>query len=82
MECGELQPASRHIMWRFVGNVDRESLVFKTDELSIDEVTARAAKWRIDSLSTMIIAALILRRRQEARQGEAGAAMPDAICTF
>ena len=61
-----MQPASRHIMWRFVGNVDRESLVFKTDELSIDEVTARAAKW----CQAMIVAALILRRRQEVRQDE------------
>ena len=66
MECGELRPASRHIMWRFVGNVDRESLVFKTDELSIDEVTARAAKW----CQAMIVTALILRRRQEVRQDE------------
>ena len=40
-----------HIMWRFAGNDDRESLEFKTDELSVDEATARAAKWCIDSVS-------------------------------
>ena len=40
-----------YIMWRFAGNDDRESLEFKTDELSVDEATARAAKWCIDSVS-------------------------------
>ncbi len=34
LECGELQPASKHIMRRFVGNDDRESLVLKTEELA------------------------------------------------
>ena len=34
----------RHIAWRFAGNDDRESLEFKTDELSIDEAAARSAK--------------------------------------
>ena len=32
-------------------NDDRESLEFKADELSVDEATARAAKWCIDSVS-------------------------------
>merc|ERR1712056_53197 len=33
-----------YIMWRFAGNDDRESLEFKTDELSVDEAAAREAK--------------------------------------
>jgi elongation factor 3 len=36
-----------YIMWRFAGNDDRESLEFKTDELSVDEAAAREAKWCI-----------------------------------
>merc|ERR1711920_31115 len=38
----------QYIMWRFAGNDDKESLEFKTDDLSIDEESARAAKWCID----------------------------------
>ena len=34
LECGELQPSSKHIMWRFVGNDARESLVLKAEELA------------------------------------------------
>ena len=33
-----------YIMWRFTGNDDCEGLEFKTDELSVDEATARTAK--------------------------------------
>ena len=55
----------RHIMWRFAGNDVRKSLNFKTDELSINEATARSAKWCISSVSGMIIDALIPRRLQK-----------------
>ena len=40
-----------YVMWHFAGNDDRENLEFKTGELSMDEATARAAKWCIDSVS-------------------------------
>ena len=33
-----------YIMRRFAGNDDGKSLEFKTDELSVDEAAARAAK--------------------------------------
>ena len=48
----------------------------------MDEATTRAAKWRIDSVSAMIVAALTLKKRQEARQDETGAVVPDAIYTY
>merc|ERR1712093_729011 len=41
---------TQYIMWRFAGNDDKESLEFKSDKLSVDEETARAAKWCIDSV--------------------------------
>merc|ERR1711937_2954 len=40
-----------YIMWRFAGNDDKESLEFKSQELSVDEEAARAQKWCIDSSS-------------------------------
>merc|ERR1711862_338589 len=42
---------TQYIMWRFAGNDDKESLEFKSDELSVDEEVARAQKWCIDSTS-------------------------------
>merc|ERR1719343_940856 len=41
--------ATEYIMWRFAGNDDKESLEFKSTELSVDEEAARATKWCIDS---------------------------------
>merc|ERR1712072_877982 len=38
-------------MWRFAGNDDKESLEFKTSELSVDEEKARAQKWCTDSVT-------------------------------
>merc|ERR1711981_960831 len=35
---------TQYIMWRFAGNDDKESLEFKTTELSVDEESARAQK--------------------------------------
>merc|ERR1711990_779168 len=40
-----------YIMWRFAGNDDKESLEFKTDELSVDEAAARERPWCIDSVT-------------------------------
>merc|ERR1719502_1110992 len=41
----------QYIMWRFAGNDDRESLEFKSTELSVDEEKARKQKWCIDNTS-------------------------------
>merc|ERR1712134_90772 len=42
---------TQYLMWRFAGNDDKESLEFKSTELSVDEEKARAAKWCIDGVS-------------------------------
>merc|ERR1712029_208847 len=42
---------TEYIMWRFAGNDDKESLEFKTTELSVDEEKARAQKWCVDTVS-------------------------------
>ena len=42
---------TQYIMWRFAGNDDRESIEFKTEDLSVDEEKARAQKWCIDSVT-------------------------------
>merc|ERR1712019_186706 len=42
---------TQYIMWRFAGNDDKESLEFKSTELSVDEESARAQKWCIDVTS-------------------------------
>jgi len=42
---------AQYIMWRFAGNDDKESLEFKSAELSIDEQAARAQKWCIDAVT-------------------------------
>merc|ERR1712190_25076 len=39
---------TQYIMWRFAGNDDRESIEFKSTELSVDEEKARATKWCLD----------------------------------
>merc|ERR1712093_368976 len=42
---------TQYIMWRFAGNDDKESLEFKSQELSVDEEAARAAKWCVDGIT-------------------------------
>merc|ERR1711912_160630 len=70
-----------YIMWRFAGNDDRESLEFKTDELSVDEAAARAAKWCIDTVTGTVRRCTDPKEdAKKAKQDEAGAVVPDAIC--
>merc|ERR1719389_267786 len=42
---------AQYIMWRFAGNDDKESLEFKSAELSVDEQEARAQKWCTDAVT-------------------------------
>merc|ERR1711967_62763 len=42
---------AQYIMWRFAGNDDKESLEFKSAELSVDEQAARAQKWCTDAVT-------------------------------
>merc|ERR1719363_48374 len=74
------KPATEYIMWRFAGNDDKESLEFKSQELSVDEEAARAQKWCIDSTNGGV------RRRtdpkedaKKAKFDEAAAVTPDAV---
>merc|ERR1712187_696286 len=72
---------TEYIMWRFAGNGDRESLEFKTDELSVDEAAAREAKWCIDTVSGTVRRCTDPKEdAKKAKQDESGAVVPDAIC--
>merc|ERR1719198_1301356 len=62
-----------YIMWRFAGNDDRESLEFKSTELSVDEEKARATKWCIDSVSGSVRRCTDAKEDpKKAKQDEAG----------
>merc|ERR1712157_468252 len=69
-----------YIMLRFAGNDDKESLEFKTDDLSVDEEKARATKWCIDSVSGGVRRCCDPKEDpKKAKQDEAAAVVPDAI---
>lgn len=69
-----------YIMWRFAGNDDRESIEFKTEDLSVDEEKARAQKWCIDSVTGNVRRCTDPKEdAKKAKQDEAGAVVPDAI---
>jgi len=69
-----------YIMWRFAGNDDRESLEFKSQELSVDEEKARAMKWCIDTTTGDVRRCCSPQEdAKKAKVDEAGAVTPDAI---
>merc|ERR1711979_110305 len=69
-----------YIMWRFAGNDDKESIEFKSTELSVDEEKARATKWCIDSVSGNVRRCIDPKEDpKKAKQDEAGVVIPDAI---
>merc|ERR1719487_1522496 len=71
---------TQYIMWRFAGNDDRESIEFKTEELSVDEEAARAKKWCIDAVSGDVRLCTDPKEDpKKAKQDEANAVVPDAI---
>jgi len=71
---------TQYIMWRFAGNDDRESLEFKTQELSVDEEKARAQKWCIDSVSGAVRRCVDPKEdAKKAKQDESAAVVPDAV---
>merc|ERR1712159_435401 len=71
---------TEYIMWRFAGNDDKESLEFKTTELSVDEEKARSQKWCIDSVSGNVRRCTDPKEdAKKAKQDEANAVVPDAI---
>jgi len=70
---------TQYIMWRFAGNDDKESLEFKSTELSVDEEAARAAKWCIDSVTGCVRRCCDPKEdAKKAKQDEAGAVVPEA----
>merc|ERR1711933_606169 len=69
-----------YIMWRFAGNDDKESVEFKSTELSVDEEKARATKWCVDSVSGSVRRCIDPKEdAKKAKQDEAAAVIPDAI---
>merc|ERR1711957_1043833 len=71
---------TEYIMWRFAGNDDKESLEFKSTELSVDEEKARATKWCIDSVTGGVRRCVDPKEdAKKAKQDEAGIVIPDAV---
>jgi len=71
---------TQYIMWRFAGNDDKESLEFKSTELSVDEEKARALKWCIDGATGNVRRCTDPKEdAKKAKIDEAGAIIPDAV---
>merc|ERR1719190_48911 len=71
---------TQYIMWRFAGNDDRESIEFKSTDLSVDEEKARATKWCIDSTTGDVRRCTDSREdAKKAKADEAAAVVPDAV---
>merc|ERR1719473_2373971 len=74
------ETATQYIMWRFAGNDDKESLEFKSQELSVDEEKARSMKWCIDTVSGGVRRCTDPKEdAKKAKADEAGAVVPDAV---
>merc|ERR1712070_605099 len=71
---------TEYIMWRFAGNDDKESIEFKSTELSVDEEAARAQKWCIDNISGDVRKCIDPKEdAKKAKADAANAVVPDAI---
>jgi len=71
---------TEYIMWRFAGNDDKESIEFKTQELSVDEEKARAEKWCVDGTTGAVRRCTDPKEdAKKAKQDEANAVVPDAV---
>jgi elongation factor 3 len=71
---------TQYIMWRFAGNDDKESLEFKSTELSVDEEKARSQKWCIDAVSGDVRRCVDPKEdAKKAKQDEIGSVIPDAL---
>merc|ERR1712226_879009 len=69
-----------YIMWRFAGNDDKESIEFKSTELSVDEEAARAQKWCIDNVTGCARRCTDPKEdAKKAKADEAGIVVPEAI---
>lgn len=63
---------SGYIMWRFAGNDDRESLEFKSEDLSASEEELRAVSWILDPARGTV-------RKLESEKEKKHIVVPDAI---
>jgi len=71
---------TQYIMWRFAGNDDKESIEFKSQELSVDEEKARAQKWCIDGVTGGVRRCVDPKEdAKKAKQDEVAAVVPDAV---
>jgi elongation factor 3 len=71
---------TQYIMWRFAGNDDKESLEFKSTELSVDEEKARAEKWCVDGVTGGVRRCTDPKEdAKKAKADLAAAVVPDAI---
>merc|ERR1711972_279151 len=71
---------TQYIMWRFAGNDDKESIEFKSTELSVDEEKARATKWCVDSVSGGVRRCTDPKEdAKKAKADESAAVVPDAV---
>merc|ERR1712138_338788 len=71
---------TQYIMWRFAGNDDKESLEFKSSELSVDEEAARSQKWCIDGVTGAVRRVTNPKEDpKKAKQDEGNVVVPDAI---
>merc|ERR1712187_625368 len=72
---------TEYIMWRFAGNDDKESIEFKSDELSVDEEKARAQKWCIDSVTGCVRRCTDPKEdAKKAKVDDAAAVIAEATC--
>ena len=58
---------TQYIVWRFASNDDKESIEFKSDELSVDELSARSVNGCIDGVNGSVrpcTDSKVLRRRR------------------
>jgi len=70
---------TQYIMWRFAGNDDKESLEFKSDELSVDEEKARETKWCVDSVTGSMRRCIDAKEdAKKAKADEAASVVPEA----
>merc|ERR1711865_75485 len=71
---------TQYIMWRFAGNDDKESVEFKTDELSVDETAARERPWCIDGVTNE--ARLCITEKEDPKKHKldmTNVVVPDAV---
>jgi len=71
---------TEYIMWRFAGNDDKESVEFKSAELSVDEEHARSQKWCLDAVNGGVRRCCDPKEdAKKAKQDLANVVIPDAV---